>query len=170
MTSFIKKWGGSIFLLPVMIYFASTRGDFHFIDFVNLLIHEGGHGVFKIFGDFIYTLGGTLMQIIIPTMFVVFYWKNSKIIPTQIFLVWLGQNLINISVYAADARAHKLPLLGGNNVYHDWTYLLNRTGLILYDQEVGYFFYYSALTVFLLALILPLLIRQYEEANIDLKL
>jgi hypothetical protein len=59
----------------------------------------------------------------------------------QFSLLWLGQNLINISVYAADAQARRLPLLGGNKVYHDWHYLLNEIGLLQYDAEVGYFFF-----------------------------
>jgi len=59
----------------------------------------------RFFRKFIFTLGGTLMQIIIPSMFIIFYLIKKKKFGTQIFLVFLGENLINISVYAADARA-----------------------------------------------------------------
>ena len=163
-------WIGSVVLLPVIIYFTVNIGNFLFIDYINLLIHEGGHGVVKVFGGFIYTLGGTLMQIIIPSMFVVYYFIKKTKFGAQAFLVWLGQNLFNISVYAADARAQKLPLLGGNKVYHDWTYILNKLGLIEYDQLVGNIFVLLGLAAFVVALIVPLLVKAEKSVELNLNI
>ncbi|MFA7418486.1 MAG: hypothetical protein WCZ90_02280 [Melioribacteraceae bacterium] len=165
----IFPWLGSILLLPVMIYFFLNIGNFLLIDYLNLLIHEGGHGIFKIFGKFIYALGGTLMQIIIPSMFIVFYFVKKQKIGAQIFLVWLGQNLFNISVYAADARAHKLPLLGGNKVYHDWTYLLNTVGLIEYDKLIGNVFVFIGVMSFVVAFMVPWLVK-VKKIKVDMEL
>lgn len=166
----IFPWLGSLLLIPVMIYFFLNIGNYLLIDYLNLLIHEGGHGIFKIFGKYIHALGGTLMQIIIPSMFIVFYFIKKQKFGAQIFLVWLGQNLFNISVYAADARAHKLPLLGGNKVYHDWTYLLNTVGLIEYDQLIGKVFVFLGMAAFIVAIIVPLLIKNQTLAELDLEL
>jgi len=166
----IKPWLGTAVLLPLIIYYTINKGQFTFIDYINVLIHEGGHGIFKIFGKFIYTLGGTLMQIIIPSMFVIYYWIKRKKVWTQIFLVWLGENLMNISVYAADARAQRLPLLGGNKVYHDWTWLLSQTGLLEQDQIVGNIFYGTGILTFIIVLLIPLLLKEIKPANIDLNL
>jgi hypothetical protein len=135
-----------------------------------LLIHEGGHGIFKIFGKFFYTLGGTIAQILIPGMFVVFYLVRGNKIPAQIALVWLGQNLINISIYASDARTQKLHLFGGKKVYHDWTYLLRETGLLNFDQEVGLFFYSMAITAFIISVLIPIFIKNYKPAKINMDL
>jgi len=159
-----------LILLPIMIYYIINGGKFTFIDFVNLLIHEGGHGIFRIFGDFIYTLGGTLMQLIIPGMFVVFYFIKKQRIGVQIFLVWFGENLMNISVYVADARARKLPLLGGNKVYHDWNYLLNRTGLLEYDKVLGDIIFYLGIVIFVLAFLMPIIIKNKKEEYVELDL
>lgn len=167
---YIKPWLGTAVLLPIVIYYTINKGQFTFIDYINVLIHEGGHGVFKIFGKFIYTLGGTLMQIIIPSMFIVFYLITRKKAGAQIFLVWLGENLMNISIYAADARAQKLPLLGGNKVYHDWTWLLSQTGLLEQDQLIGNIFYGTGILIFLIALLLPLFLREEKLARINLNL
>ncbi len=167
---YIKPWLGTAVLLPIIIYYTTNKGQFTFIDYINLLIHEGGHGVFKIFGKFIYTLGGTLMQIIIPSMFIIYYLVKRNKLGTQIFLVWLGENLMNISVYAADARAQKLPLLGGNKVYHDWTWLLSQTGLLEQDQLVGNIFYGTGIIMFLISLLLPLFLREIEQVNINLNI
>lgn len=165
----LKPWITSALLIPVIYYLIKNDARLLIIDYVNLLIHEGGHGIFKIFGKYIHALGGTLAQVLIPGMFIVFYFINKKKIPAQICLVWLGQNLINISIYASDARSQKLPLLGGKKVYHDWTYLLGETGLLNYDKEVGIFFYTLAIIAFLTALIIPLLIKNYESARINLE-
>jgi hypothetical protein len=161
-----SPWFGTVALAPVVIYYTINAGKFTFIDYLNLLIHEGGHGVFKLFGKFIYTLGGTLMQIIIPSMFIIFYLIKKKKFGTQIFLVFLGENLINISLYAADARTQKLPLLGGKKVYHDWTWLLSETGLLEYDSYFGYLFFGLGVLMYLLALLIPMMMRQYNESNV----
>lgn len=154
-----KKWICSIIILPVIIYLLCNRGEYGIIDNADLVIHEAGHLFFWIFGRFIYTAGGTLMQIIFPLGIAFYFFYNSYRTGVQICLLWLGQNLINISVYAADARAHKLPLLGGNKVYHDWTYLLGHLGLLEYDIETGYFFFGLAVLVFILTLLIPKIIR-----------
>jgi hypothetical protein len=110
-----------------------------------------------LFGKFIYTLGGTLMQIILPSIIAGYFFRNNYRTGVQFGLLWLGQNFINISVYAADAQARKLPLLGGNKVYHDWHYLLGEVGILEYDYIVGYTFLGIAGIVFIIAILMPLL-------------
>lgn len=151
----IKKWIPSIIMLPIMIYLVYNRGHYGLIDNADLVIHEAGHVFFMLFGKFIYTAGGTLMQIIFPLGLCIYFFYNMYRTGVQVCLLWLGQNLINISVYAADARAHKLHLLGGSKVYHDWTYLLSRLGLLEYDIEAGYLFLGLAIIIFLLCLLIP---------------
>ncbi|MBI1939678.1 MAG: hypothetical protein HYS25_16335 [Ignavibacteriales bacterium] len=167
----IKPWFTSILLLPAIIFIVVNHPKFLPIDYVNLLIHEGGHGIFGIFGNkYIYTLGGTVMQVLIPGMFVVFYLINKKKATAQIFLIWLGQNILNISIYVSDARAQQLPLIGGKKVYHDWTYLLSEVGLLQQDIFIGQIFYFFGIAAFIVSLTLPLITRDYKSAKIDLGL
>jgi hypothetical protein len=167
-------WIASIILFPVLLFYLLNRGDFTFLDYLNLLIHEGGHGIFRVFGDFIYTAGGTIMQMLLPAMYVGFYIFKRNKLGFQLSLFWLGENMMNISVYAADARAHVLPLLGGKNVYHDWTWMLSRLDLMAYDTLIGDLFYYSGALCFVIVLIAPLIIRKKEKeaepVNLDLNL
>ncbi len=167
---FLQKYWVSLLLLPVVFYYALNRGEFTFIDYINLLIHEGGHGIFRFFGKFIYTAGGTLMQIIIPSLFIYYFLSHKQLKAAQAAVVYLGQNFVNISVYAADAVERKLPLLGGNNVYHDWTYLLSELGILQFDKEVGWFFYALAIISFLVALILPVFKGEYKTIDLNLEL
>ncbi|MFN3695135.1 MAG: hypothetical protein ACK4UV_09005 [Ignavibacterium sp.] len=158
-SSEIKKWVPSAIILPIAVYWILNRGEYGLIDNVDLVIHEAGHLFFMFFGKFIYTLGGTLMQIIIPSLIAYSFFRNNYRTGVQFALLWLGQNFINISVYAADAQARKLPLLGGNKVYHDWHYLLGELGIMEYDFAVGYAFYGIAILIFILAVLLPLIIK-----------
>lgn len=146
----LKKWIPSLILAPLCVYLCLHRGTYTFIDNADLVIHEAGHIFFYIFGKFIYTAGGTLMQMILPSIIIWYFFRNHYRLGTQISMLWLGQNLINISVYAADAQAKKLHLLGGNKVYHDWAYMLGSLGITQYDAYVGYFFFGLAMIVFLL--------------------
>ena len=153
----IKRWIPSMIILPLAIIWIVNRGEYGLLDNIDLVIHEAGHFFFSFFGKFIYTLGGTLMQIILPSIIALFFFRNNYRTGVQFGLLWLGQNFINISIYAADARVRKLPLLGGNKVYHDWHYLLGELGILEYDQIVGYIIVGIAIIIFAVAVLMPLL-------------
>ena len=157
----LKKWIPSVLLFPVCIYFCLNRGNYGLLDNADLVIHEAGHFFFMFFGQFIHTAGGTLMQMILPSVIAWYFFRSRYRLGFQMALFWLGHNLINISVYAADAQARKLHLLGGNKVYHDWTFMLGSLGILEYDAYVGYFFFGLAIIVFLFLLIVCPLI--FEE-------
>ena len=154
-----------------MVLLILNQGKFiPIVDHINLLIHEGGHGVFSVFGKFIHALGGTLMQLIIPSMFIVFYIWKKKRISLQIALIYLAQNLMNISVYVSDARAKQLPLLGGKKVYHDWAYLLGELNLLESDIIIGEIIFFVSVAVLLFSLFVPMIFRDYRKVNINLDL
>lgn len=155
----VKKWVPSIIILPIALIWSLNRGKFGLIDNVDLVIHEAGHFFFSFFGKFIYTLGGTLMQIILPSIIAAFFLRNNYRTGVQFSLLWLGQNFINISVYAADARARRLPLLGGDKVYHDWHYLLGELGILQHDQIVGLIFFGIAILIFSISVLMPLITK-----------
>lgn len=152
-----KRWIPSILIFPLATYWVINRGEFGLLDNIDLVIHEAGHFFFSLFGKFIYTLGGTLMQIILPSIIAAYFFRNNYRTGVQFGLLWLGQNFINISVYSADAQARKLPLLGGNKVYHDWHYLLGEIGILEYDYLVGYTFFGIAIAIFIVSILMPLL-------------
>ncbi len=164
----LKPWIGSLIILPLVIYYTLNKGQFTFIDFINLLIHEGGHGVFRIFGEFMHFAGGTIMQLLIPFLFIITYWRLQNKFIVQLSMVWFGESMMNIAVYVADARARKLPLLGGNKVRHDWTVLLHKINMLHLDLQIAEIIYYLAIVVFICALLAPLYVARNKR--IDLKL
>ena len=73
-------------------------------------------------------VGGTIFQLFVPAVFVGYFIWHEKPYSAAIVSFWVGQNFLNIYVYANDAVAMALPLVGGGE--HDWNYLLNQTGLL----------------------------------------
>lgn len=106
------------------------------MDNVDLPIHETGHLLFRPFGEFMQFAGGTLFQVIMPCVFVGYFIKRTDWHAASIALWWVGQNFWNISVYASDARAQELPLVGGGE--HDWAYMLERLHQLPQDQAIGH--------------------------------
>lgn len=123
------------------IFCAASPGTYRFLDRVDLVFHEAGHPIFGLFGEFIGILGGSLMQVLIPAGIVVYFAMHRQKYSAAVTLFWVGQSLFNVSVYARDARARALPLLGGEETLHDWTYILAKLGLIRWDQAVGNLIY-----------------------------
>ncbi len=96
------------------------------IDTIDLFIHEGGHFFFGFMGRLIYFMGGSLMQIVLPSLAIWVFLKSGfrSLIGT---LYWLGHNLINVSVYIGDAPYRRLPLISDSAI-HDWNWIFNRLG------------------------------------------
>ena len=106
----------------------------NFLDLVDLPIHETGHLIFRLFGEFMMIAGGSLFQVIMPGIFVGYFIWHFKYYSAAIVLFWVGQSILNVYVYAADAVVMQLVLTSGftgtEGSFHDWNYLLTRTGLI----------------------------------------
>jgi len=160
----LKKWITSLLLLPSAVYLLLHRGDYTILDNADLVIHEAGHVFFMIFGRFIYMAGGTLMQIMLPSLIVYYFFHNYYLTGVQIAGFWLGQNMINISVYAADAQRMRLHLLG--NGLHDWHYMLSTLGMLSYTDLIGWLIFGFAIVVFGIVLGLPRLMERFTNYEV----
>lgn len=132
------------------IAYAPMNGSF--LDLVDLPIHETGHLVFRPFGEFLMIAGGSLFQVIVPAVFVGYFVWNKKYYSAAIVLLWVGQSILNVFVYAADAVVMQLVLTSGmtgsEGSFHDWNYLLTATGLINSTKTVaGLIRFAGALTI-----------------------
>jgi hypothetical protein len=133
-----------IFALLLSTYFLWMAYDpmqGSFLDNVDLAIHEAGHLLFSPFGQFISVAGGSLLQIIFPAAFVGYFLWQEQRYSAAIVALWLGQSVLNVYVYAADAQVMQIVLLGGltgsEGSFHDWNYLLTETGLIRSTKTVA---------------------------------
>ena len=119
---------------------------FRLLDSVDLAIHETGHLVFAPFGEFLGFAGGTLFQLLFPLFFVFYFRRRADAFASSVVLAWVAQNLWNVSVYVADARARRLPLVGGGE--HDWAYLLGRLGLLEQDHAIADALHFAGVLLF----------------------
>src|SRR5215213_10600349 len=104
-----------------------------FLDLVDLPIHETGHLIFRILGEFMGIAGGSLFQVILPAVFVGYFYWRMQYYSATIVMFWVGQSILNVWVYAADAIVMQLVLTSGftgsEGSFHDWNYLLTATSL-----------------------------------------
>lgn len=132
----IIVWGMKLILSSV----ESNYSGGSFMHLINLPFHEAGHVIFRIFGQFMMTLGGSLTQCLVPLIcLLAFLIKTRDPFAASVSLWWLGENLIDLAPYINDARALKLMLLGGVtgqdvDDYHDWEFILRKLGWLEYDH------------------------------------
>jgi len=145
-----RAWGRLALITALFLFYTrwlAHKDYFSPLDYVNLAFHEAGHVFLGFFGRFISMLGGTLFQLLLPAVCLVHLLRRGSNLGWQLCLFWLGQNLLNVSVYAGDAIKQTLPLVGGGE--HDWTYLLTELGLIAHPSAVaGFIFLCGSAVIF----------------------
>jgi hypothetical protein len=129
------------FYLLFFLYAGLNRGNFLFLDYANLMIHEAGHPLFGLFGGtpFGYTLmilGGTLFELIIPLACAAYFVFRRESAGVAFCSFWFFENFLYIGTYMSDARTLALPLVGSGD--HDWEILFTQWNLLLRDQQIGH--------------------------------
>lgn len=110
---------------------------------VNLVFHEAGHFLFIPFGRTGEILGGSIFQVTLPLMLMLaFLISNKDCFGASICLWWSGQSMMDVAPYIADARALRLPLLGGGTGAdtpgsHDWRNFLGARDWLAYDVQIA---------------------------------
>jgi hypothetical protein len=152
-------------LVPLALYAVARlrNGEWwDILDDLNLAVHEAGHIVFSPFGDQMAALGGSLFQLLVPIAFVVHFARTRQRWAAGVTLAWVAVNCINVGRYAADARAQRLPLLGGENVVHDWWFVLTNWDMLQWDQGIGRAFHATAFLLFAASVGLGILFASEE--------
>ena len=122
------------YALFLLYAFFNTSG-FLFPDFVNLIIHEGGHFFFSWFGHTIMILGGTLGELIVPLLCAAAFFWQREATGFAFALFWFFENFPYIGTYMADARTSARPLVGSE--ISDWETLFTQWGLLAQDEKIG---------------------------------
>jgi hypothetical protein len=115
---------------------------YHFLDGVNLLLHEAGHVLFGLFGETLQFLGGSLGQLLFPALFVGYFLRRRQKFEAYIVLIWLAESLMYAAEYIGDARRMVQPLVGGH--IHDWNWLLGRWRMLDKAEDLANFVHVMA--------------------------
>lgn len=120
---------------------------------VNLVFHEAGHALFGLFGNnTLMILGGSLNQLLIPFIVFASFFYNRDRAGTAFALLWFFGSFIDVSIYMADGRFLRLPLIGGLGMEaHDWRNLFNHFDLWGVDQALSNMMFYLGWTGIFLA-------------------
>jgi hypothetical protein len=95
------------------------------LDWFDLAIHEAGHLIAFPLPELAMFLAGSVLQVAVPLGLAWYFWVTQRDRAAVAFcLAWAGTSARDVAVYAADARAQELPLIGGGR--HDWGYILGR--------------------------------------------
>jgi hypothetical protein len=136
----------AVFGVAVAFYaiflFQATRGTGfpQWMDLVFVPIHEGGHLLFRFFGEFLAVAGGTFLQLGVPLMLASYFLLHRQVQGVAFCVFFFFEQFLPISVYMADARAQELPLLtvgDTDDVIHDWNYLFGKFGVLEHDTEIA---------------------------------
>lgn len=106
---------------------------------IDLGIHEAGHLLFAPFSHVLMVAGGTILQLLVPALVAIVFWRRSDWFAVCFAAAWFGINLVEVAIYIGDARAQVLPLVtvGGGEAAHDWAYLLGRMGCLGADRGIA---------------------------------
>jgi hypothetical protein len=149
------NWQGRIVALVVLSLWTLwifrdlniTEGDpgSRFLHLVLTPFHEAGHyAIFRWFGQFIMTLGGTLGQHLMPIVLGgALLIKRRDPFGAAIFFWLLGFSVADMGVYMYDAFDPKLMLLdgktGAESDGHDWQNIFGDLGLLKRARGIGIF-------------------------------
>jgi hypothetical protein len=145
--------------MPMAEWFYNLENSFLFpLSALNLALHEAGHWIFGILDiRFITVAGGTIMQLVFPTASLVNFLKIQKSQAGVLFsLFWMGENLMEISWYMADAKVQALILITGMSGRegggHDWGNMLGWLGLTGHCVGMAEVVHWAGMTLFIFPL------------------
>ena len=110
------------------------------MDGVFVPIHEGGHLLFRFFGQFVMVAGGTFLQLFVPFALATYFFFQRQPQGVAFCMFFFFEQFLPIATYMADARAQDLPLLtvgDAEYVIHDWNYLFSRLGVLEHDIQIA---------------------------------
>jgi hypothetical protein len=131
----------AVFYLLFLLQAARGTGVLLMIDLVFVPIHEGGHLLFRFFGEFIAVAGGTILQLSVPLMLAIWFIFHRQIPGTTFCVFFFFEQFLPIATYMADARAQELPLItvgDADYVIHDWAYLFGKLGVLEHDTQIAH--------------------------------
>jgi hypothetical protein len=129
-----------IFYLFFLFELAAGGGFPSYMDLVFIPVHEGGHLLFRWFGQFVALAGGTFMQLAAPVLLAIYFGFRRQAQAVAFCIFFFFEQFLPISIYMADARAQQLPLLtvgDSEDVIHDWNYLFSHLGLLEHDTQIA---------------------------------
>jgi hypothetical protein len=129
-----------IFYIGFLIYAFNAHGAGLFIDAANMVVHEGGHNLFRWFGATLCLWGGTLLQWLVPFLLAVYFFSQRQVTGFIFCAFFFFENWLYTATYMADARAMDLPLVTTGDpdfAEHDFHAIFTSLGVLDHDTQIA---------------------------------
>lgn len=129
-----------LFYLGFLLYAFQAHGRMLFIDLANLIVHEGGHNLFRWFGATLCLWGGTILQWAVPFLLAAYFFAEGQTSGFVFSLFFFFENWLYTATYMADARAQVLPLVTTGDpefAEHDFFRIFSDLGVLPYDTSIA---------------------------------
>jgi hypothetical protein len=129
-----------IFYAGFLVYALHANGGMLFIDLANLIVHEGGHNLFRWFGPTLGLWGGTLLQWLVPFFLAAYFFTHRQTTGFVFCLFFFFEDWLYTATYMADARAQVLPLVTTGDpefAEHDFFRIFSDLGVLNYDTKIA---------------------------------
>jgi hypothetical protein len=113
---------------------------FKWFDLVFVPIHEGGHLLFRFFGEWFTVAGGTLLQLFVPFALGIYFAFRRQVPGTAFCAFFFFEQFLPIGTYMADALCQCLEYVTVGDpemAEHDWFYLFSHAGVVQHDTQIG---------------------------------
>lgn len=151
-----RSWVTSVLLFPACAYYLLTPNAATPLDTASYLMYDSGwflSGVLE--GQWVYA-GGALLQILLPLALVLFFLYHRYGFGLQVFLFWLGQNLVNVSTYFTKTEAAHPHRIGVRDVQS----LLVGMEITEYAVYIGAIVFAVGCLCFLVSLLIPRMVSR----------
>jgi hypothetical protein len=153
-------------LLSLWCHFVANQFGIPVLYSALFAVHEAGHVVIGLFSQVAGVYGGTLFQLLFPLLFIHHAARRGQLTAVAASGVWLGESLLNMAAYMADARARLLPLVGfTDEPGHDWEIIFSRWGVLQHDLLIANLA--RGLALLVMALAVGWLLLRWRSAGHD---
>lgn len=96
------------------------------LQWVDFAFHETGHLLAGWMPEMVMFMAGSVVEVGVPLGLALYFSASQRDLAAGgMCLAWAGAAAFGVSVYAGDAVAQSLPIVGGE---HDWAYILGPDG------------------------------------------
>ncbi len=134
-------------LVGWLVFYVGLMGNaafggklFQWFDLVFVPIHEGGHLLFRFFGEWIMVAGGTFLQLFVPFALAIYFAFKRQLPGTAFCAFFFFEQFLPVGIYMADARSQSLEYVtvgDPEDAVHDWFYLFSSVHLLGHDIQFG---------------------------------
>jgi hypothetical protein len=125
----------------LLLYLCAHFSQLTWLDNVHLVTHEGGHLLFRWFGETPELWGGTILQLLVPALLVAAFAVRGDLAGATFCAFGFFHSLTGVATYMNDALLLQLPLVtvgaAPEEAQHDWVRIFSDLGILSHAIQIG---------------------------------